>query len=38
MFYFTIVNKILRHCHSWMARQYMRAHVLLIIKLVGEKR
>ena len=23
MFYLTIVNKILRHCHSWLARQYM---------------
>ena len=22
MFYLTIVNKILRHCHSWLARQY----------------
>ena len=21
MFYLTIVNKILRHCHSWLARQ-----------------
>ena len=23
MFYLTIVNKTLRHCHSWLARQYM---------------
>ena len=23
MFYLTIVNKILRHCHSWLARQYI---------------
>ena len=23
MFYLTIVNKILRHCHSWLARQYL---------------
>ena len=23
MFYIIIVNKILRHCHSWLARQYM---------------
>ena len=23
MFYLTIVNKILHHCHSWMARQYI---------------
>ena len=22
MFYLTIVNKILRHCHSWLAQQY----------------
>ena len=22
IFYLTIVNKILRHCHSWLARQY----------------
>ena len=22
MFYLTIVNKLLRHCHSWLARQY----------------
>ena len=23
MFYLAIVNKILRHCHSWLARQYL---------------
>ena len=23
MFYLTIVNKILHHCHSWSARQYL---------------
>ena len=23
MFYLTIVNKILRHCHSWLARPYL---------------
>ena len=23
MFYFKIINKILRHCHSWLARQYI---------------
>ena len=23
MFYLTIVNKIVRHCHSWLARQYL---------------
>ena len=23
MFYLTVVNKILRHCHSWLARQYL---------------
>ena len=23
MLYLTIVNKILRHCHSWLARQYV---------------
>ena len=23
MFYLTIVNKILPHCHSWLARQYL---------------
>ena len=23
MFYVTIVNKILHHCHSWLARQYV---------------
>ena len=23
MFYLAIVNKILRHCHSWLARQYI---------------
>ena len=30
MFYLTTVNKILRHCHSWLARQYIEdlAHVL----------
>ena len=22
MFYLAIVNKILRHCHSWLAQQY----------------
>ena len=22
MLYLTIVNKIIRHCHSWLARQY----------------
>ena len=22
MFYLTVVNKILRHCHPWLARQY----------------
>ena len=27
MFYLTIVNKILRHCHSWLARQYKVAHL-----------
>ena len=23
MFYLTIVNKLLRHCHSWLARHYV---------------
>ena len=23
MFYLTIVNKMLRHCHFWLARQYV---------------
>ena len=23
MFHLTIGNKILRHCHSWLARQYL---------------
>ena len=23
MFYLAIVNKVLRHCHSWLARQYI---------------
>ena len=23
MFYLTIVNKIRRHCHSWLARHYL---------------
>ena len=26
MFYLTIVNTILRHCHSWLARQYIYMH------------
>ena len=28
MFYLTIVNKVLCHCHFWLARQYM--HYLLM--------
>ena len=24
MFYLTIVNKILRNCHSWLTRQYIK--------------
>ena len=28
MFYLTIVNKILRHSHSWLARQYLLIFVL----------
>ena len=30
MFYITIVNKLLRHCHSWLARQYM-CHIHLCV-------
>ena len=33
MFYLAIVNKILRHCHSWLARQYMSTQVLLNLSL-----
>ena len=24
VFYLAIVNKVLRHCHSWLARQYIK--------------
>ena len=27
MFYLTIVNKILRHCHFWLARQYKQRYL-----------
>ena len=27
MFYLTIVNKILSHCNSWLARQYMELYL-----------
>ena len=25
MFYKAVVNKVLCHCHSWLARQYLRS-------------
>ena len=28
MFYLAIVNKVLRHCHSWLARQYIKSTLL----------
>ena len=31
IFYFTIVNKILRHCHSWLTGQYVVAHPCVVI-------
>ena len=31
MFYLTIVNKILRHCHSWLARQYTVHDVCILV-------
>ena len=39
MFYLTIVNKVLRNCHSWLARQYVYCilqilRVLCVIKMV----
>ena len=32
MFYLTIVNKILRHCHSWLAGQYDRIELKVRIE------
>ena len=30
MFYLTSVDKILRHCHYWLARQYLIASTLYV--------
>ena len=30
MFYLTIVNKLLRHCNSWLARQYFAFYIVSI--------
>ena len=30
MFYFTSVNKILRHCHFWLAQQYISVIFLAV--------
>ena len=30
MFYITSVNKILRHCHSWLARWYMYCNFIYL--------
>ena len=33
MFYLTIVNKILRHCHCWLARQYITHFPVICVLL-----
>ena len=33
MFYFKLVNIILRHCHSWLARQYFRSNPIFCVSL-----
>ena len=34
MFYLAIVNKVLHHCHSWLARQYIHTSDLFFVHLV----
>ena len=38
MFFLTIVNKIIRHCHSWLARQnmYIRYNLYSILVSIHE--
>ena len=38
MFYLTMVNKILRHCHSWLTRQYMYYNSVCFFVVLEENR
>ena len=33
--YLAIVNKILRHCHSWLARQYVETYSYVVFLQIG---
>ena len=35
MFYLTILNKVLRHCHFWLARQYLMRSVKCCIMIAN---
>ena len=37
MFYLAIVNEVLRHCHSWLARQYLSLTQFYFIVVCGEE-